>query len=166
MTAQLDPSGHRAAFATFRPHRGRAVALTFGVLSLLVFGGLAVLLPTTGYAGWSVSDSLGMFGVGALLATGLWRFASLRAQPTDQGLLVRNVLLTRRLDWAQVRGVRFSGGDAWAWLDLDDGDELAVMAIQRSDGAFGRAEASRLAALVQAKGGPAGPAGAPRRPTA
>ena len=37
-------------------------------------------------------------------------------------------------------------------LDLDDGDTLAVMAIQRADAEFGRAEAGRLAALVQALG--------------
>ena len=37
-------------------------------------------------------------------------------------------------------------------LDLDDGDTLAVMAIQKADGAFGRAEAGRLSALVQVNG--------------
>jgi hypothetical protein len=37
-------------------------------------------------------------------------------------------------------------------VELDDTDTLAVMAIQKADGAFGRAEASRLAALIQALG--------------
>ena len=62
---------------------------------------------------------------------------------------LRNVLLTRHLRWAEVSRVRFAGGDAWAWLDLEDGDEVAVMAIQRSDGDFARHEAGRLVALLQ-----------------
>jgi hypothetical protein len=37
-------------------------------------------------------------------------------------------------------------------LELDDADTLAVMAVQKADGPWGRAEASRLAALVQALG--------------
>ena len=44
-------------------------------------------------------------------------------------------------------------------LDLDDGDTLAVMAIQKADGERGRAEASRLAGLVAAHAAPEPPAG-------
>ena len=56
----------------------------------------------------------------------------------------------RELAWAQVVAVRFGGGDPWVTLDLDDGEVLAVMAIQRADGARGEAEARRLATLVAA----------------
>jgi hypothetical protein len=85
-----------------------------------------------------------------LIALMMWRFAALRAVPTPSGLEVRNVLLTRRISWDQVEAVRFAGGDPWVLLDLTDGDQLAVMAVQRADGPYGRAEASRLAALVEA----------------
>ena len=47
-------------------------------------------------------------------------------------------------------------------LDLEDGDTVAVMAIQKADGAVAGREASRLAALVQAFG-EAQRAGAPGR---
>jgi CTP:molybdopterin cytidylyltransferase MocA len=145
--------GRGDVFATFRPRRGRRVAWAFAVGSLAVFGLLALLLPATRYQGWSVGDSLLLAGFGVLVALAMWRFARMRAVPSRSGLVVRNVLLTREVAWAEVAGVRFAGGDAWAWLDLDDGDQLAVMAIQRSDGAFARTEAARLAALVQARGG-------------
>jgi hypothetical protein len=56
------------------------------------------------------------------------------------------------VDWRSITDISFSGGDPWVSLELDDGDRLAVMAIQRADGEFGRAEAGRLAALVQALG--------------
>jgi hypothetical protein len=48
--------------------------------------------------------------------------------------------------------VQFGGGEPWVSLDLDDGDTLAVMAIQKADGEVSGREASRLAALVQAFG--------------
>jgi hypothetical protein len=142
-----------AAFAPFRPHRGRRVAWAFVVLSLVGSTALALVMPATGYAGWSVGDSLLVVAFGVLVALVMWRFAVIRAVPSRQGLVVHNVAVTRDLAWGDIERVRFSGGDAWAWLELVDGDELAVMAIQRSDGPFGRREASRLVALVETAGG-------------
>ena len=46
--------------------------------------------------------------------------------------------------------MRLGDGDPWVMLDLSDGDVLAVMAIQRADGAYAVAEARRLATLVAA----------------
>ena len=139
-------------FAAFVPRRGRRVATGFAVGALVVFGVLAVALPATGYRAWSVSDSLLIAGTGVLVAFVMWRFAAIRAVPSRAGIVVRNVAVTRRLTWAEIESVRFANGDAWAWLDLVDGDQVAVMAVQRSDGAFALAEASRLSALVQALG--------------
>jgi PH (Pleckstrin Homology) domain-containing protein len=77
-------------------------------------------------------------------------FARLRATPGPDGLVVRNVVVVTKLEWAQIVAVRFGGGDPWATLDLADGDVLPVMAIQRADGERGVAEARRLATLVAA----------------
>ena len=74
------------------------------------------------------------------------------AIPTREALTVRNLFTTRTVSWQSVVDVRFSGGDPWVTLELDDTDTLAVMAVQKADGAYGRTEASRLAALVQALG--------------
>ena len=143
-------SGLADPYAVLRPRRGRAVAIGFGIGSLVLFGAVAVLITGTGIRGWAVTDSLLMFGLGVLIALMMWRFAALRAVPSPSGLEVRNVLLTRRITWDEDEAVRFSGGDPWVLLDLTDGDQLAVMAVQRADGPYGRAEASRLAALVEA----------------
>jgi hypothetical protein len=145
MSTTADP------FATFRPRRGRRVAWVVAAVSVLVFGVLALTVPGTGYAGWSVADSLLLWGFGWLIAVAMWRFARIEAVPSPRGIVVRNVLLTRDLAWSEISRVRFGSGDAWAWLDLVDGDEVAVMAIQRSDGESARRDASRLAALVQVK---------------
>jgi hypothetical protein len=107
-------------------------------------------------------------GFGAALAAFLLRYASIRAVPDDDGLTVRNLLLTRRIGWAEVVEVRFPEGAPWVTVELDDTDEVAVMAIQRADGEAARAEARRLAGLVarhraRARGNSHGP-GRPQNP--
>ena len=69
--------------------------------------------------------------------------------PDGAGLTVRNLLLTRRVEWAEIVSVRFGQGRPWVSLDLADGTTLAVMAIQAADGARAAREARRLATLVE-----------------
>jgi hypothetical protein len=142
------------AYDEFRPGRGRLVAVSVAVGSVGLFGVLAVVMPSTGLAGWTVVDSMLLLGFGLLVAGLMWRFATVRATPDTSGLTVRNLLVSRRLAWAEVEGARFSGGDPWVLLDLVDGDEIAVMAVQRADGERSRREAGRLLALIQAHNGP------------
>jgi MFS family permease len=143
----------REAFATFRPRRGRRTAIITATTSVVVFAVVALVLPGPAEAGnWRVPDRVFFLAIGVALAAGLWRFASLRAVPTRESLTVRNIVLTRTVEWRTITDISFSGGDPWVSLELADGDSLAVMAIQRADAEFGRAEAGRLAALVQALG--------------
>jgi Bacterial PH domain len=147
-------------YAVFRPRRGRRVALTMTVLTLLIFTGTALLLPGADpvVGGWGALDGLMLVSSGFAVAALLWRFASIRAVPSTGGLVIRNLITTRTLEWAQIISVQFGGGAPWVSVDLDDTDTVAVMAIQKADGAFGRAEAARLSALVQVHSRP-NPAG-------
>jgi hypothetical protein len=141
------------AFATFRPRRGRLVSLGFAVASIVVFCVIAVLLPgPSEHGNWGVGDRVFFAGLGVAIAFVLWRFASIRAVPTRESLTIRNLFTTRTVPWETVVDLRFGGGDPWVTMELDDTDTLAIMAIQKADGAYGRSEASRLAALVQALG--------------
>ncbi|WP_406831067.1 PH domain-containing protein [Pedococcus sp. KACC 23699] len=141
------------AFAVFQPRRGRVVALGFAVATLLLFAVIAVLLPGPAQGGtWRTGDKIFFAGVGVAIAFLLWRFASIRAIPTRDGISVRNLITTRVLPWRSIVDVRFGGGDPWVTVELDDTDTLAIMAIQKADAEYGRSEASRLAALVQALG--------------
>jgi hypothetical protein len=123
------------------------VALVVAWLSLVVFGVIAVVMPTQVDGRWGLGDRLMFFGLGVALALIAWRYASIVAVPSRAGIVVRNLVLTRTLTWPEVVGIQFGGGEPWVTLDLEDGDSLAVMAIQKA----GR-EASRLAALIQAFG--------------
>lgn len=138
-------------FAVFRPRRGRIVALSCAVVAVLVFGGVALQLPSDGGGTqWHALDRLTVLGIGVAMALLFWRYATIRATPSAEGLVVRNLFITRTLVWGQIVRVEFGDGAPWVSLDLDDTDQLAVMAIQRADGPTARAEASRLVALVQA----------------
>jgi hypothetical protein len=158
-------TGDASAFAVFRPRRGRAVAAGLGLVSLALFTASALFLPGPGQGGqWRAGDRLSFVSFGVAVAALLWRYATIRAVPTRQSLTVRNLLTTRTVPWARVAAVRFGGGDPWVTLELDDTEVLAVMAVQKADGAFGRAEAARLAALVAGLSGPGTGQGAGARP--
>jgi Bacterial PH domain len=140
------PSGPAAGpWAPFRPVRGRRVALGFAIAQAVVLVALAVVVPGGGWI-----DVVGFVAVAAAVGWVLLRFALIRAEPSPEGLVVRNVIRRDEVRWEQVVAVRFGDGDPWVTLDLSDGDVLAVMAIQRADGAHGLAEARRLATLVAA----------------
>lgn len=151
--------GQSDPYAVFRPRQGRRVALTMSVLSIVIFTGGALSVPSAEpqLGGWSASDRLVLILCGLAVAASLWRFASIRAVPSTRGLVIRNLVTTRTLEWAQIIRVQFGGGAPWVSLDLDDTDTVAVMAIQKADGAFGRAEAARLTALVQVHSRPRPP---------
>jgi hypothetical protein len=121
------------------------------VLSVVIFTGVALWMPWVEpqFGGWTVPDRSMLVLCGLAFAAALWRFASIRATPSPQGLVIRNLVSTRTLEWAQIIRVQFGGGAPWVSVDLDDTDTVAVMAIQKADGDFGQAEASRLMALVQ-----------------
>lgn len=132
------------AHDAFRPRAARWVSLAVGLAALV---GTAFL--TVAVWGWAGPlDASGFAAFGLLVTWFCWRQASVTARPDDDGLTVRNLLLTRRLQWAEVVSVRFGQGRPWVQLDLADGDTLAVMGIQRADGAYADAEARRLATLV------------------
>lgn len=131
----------------FRSVRGRRVATTVAVLQAVVFCGVA-FVPLWGDLELGWFDRLGFVVVAGAVGWVLSRFAAVAAEPGESGIAVRNLITRRDLEWPEVVGVRFADGDPWVTVDLSDGDTMAVMAIQRADGAFGRAEASRLSTLV------------------
>ena len=131
-------------YAPFRPRMARVVS---AVLAVVLLVGIAALV--LGLFDWlGIPSANGVVVVGLGMVWFCWQEATVRADVDERGIVVRNLVLTRRLEWAQVVSVRFGGGRPWVQLDLSDGDVLAVMGVQQSDGARAAAEASRLAALV------------------
>jgi Bacterial PH domain len=144
--APAPPPTPADAQAPFRPRRGRILPLILGSVAVVVCTIVAIGMGAAGE--WQVGDQLALVGLGLGLAAFLGRYASIKAVPDGSGLMVRNLMLTRTVAWDEVIEVRFPDGAPWVTLELDDGDELAVMAIQRADGQLGRDEAMRLARIV------------------
>ena len=133
--------------AVFRPRRGRILPLVMATVAVVVCTAVAVGMGVAG-TGWALGDQLALVGLGLAMAAFLGRYASIKAVPDATGIRVRNLMLTRRVSWDEILEVRFPEGAPWVSVELDDGDELAVMAVQRADGQFARDEALRLAGIV------------------
>lgn len=143
-------AARRDPYAVIRPHRGRVVPVVAAVLVLVTFTASAIFVPgrVEQKDDWALSDRIMLFLMGAAIAAFLWRFVMIRAQPSKQGLEVRNLFVTRRLEWGEIVRMQFGGGAPWAYLDTWDADTVPLMAIQKADGEHGRREAARLAALI------------------
>jgi len=131
-------------YAPFRPRMARTFSAVLAAVLLVAM--TAFIVSLRDYFG--VPSSIGLAVLGAGMVWFCWRQATVRADVDERGIVVRNLVITRQLEWAQVVSVRFGGGRPWVQLDLSDGDVLAVMGVQQSDGAYAASEASRLAALV------------------
>lgn len=68
---------------------------------------------------------------------------------TPETLVVRNLVRTHRLAWAQIIAVRFGRDAPWVVLDLSDGSTLPVLAIAASDGQRARRASKTLATFVE-----------------
>jgi len=137
-------AARRALYAPFRPRLARVVALVLGVTVAVLTPVLVLTVPGE----YGLPDLVGFAVVGAAIVWFCWRQASVRALVDVRGVSVRNLVLSRRLEWAEIVSVRFGQGRPWVQLDLADGDTLAVMGVQRADGAFAATEARRMATLV------------------
>ena len=133
----------------YRPARARVVVYlcAAGVLATMLF--LAVALPDEGRSGWGIYSRLGVVAVGLVIVAFLHRLGSVRVATSESGVLVVNVMNRRRLEWAEIVGVRLLSGDAWMVLDLSDGKSLSAMGIQHSEGERGQQQAQAFARAVQ-----------------
>ena len=155
MAADVAPA-QTDALAPFQPRAARVVAAVLSIVVLVSLVALFVFVRPNAATKLAPDDYLLMIVFCGVLWAILWRQATVSAVPDADGLVVRNLLTTRRLAWAEIVSVRFSADRAWAQLDLADGEDIAVMAIQNADGARATREAHRLAALVERYGSVSG----------
>ena len=120
---------------------------------VLTFVVIAVLLGNTRSEGvvFGVGDQVAMVLLGLLVAGGVLLLARPSLVADDRGLRVRNIVASHDVPWEVVREVAFRDGSPWATLELADDDQLALLAVQASDG-------DRSVAAVRGAARPAGPA--------
>ncbi|MEE6272242.1 PH domain-containing protein [Georgenia wangjunii] len=135
-------------YAPFRPRAARVVSLVLILLTLLGAAAIIVFMPGLENVAFEIGDQIGTAATALLICWFCYRQYSVAAVPDENGLTVRNLILSRRLAWAEIISVRFGDGRPWVQLDLADGGTLAVMGIQSADGARAAQQARRLATLV------------------
>ncbi len=131
-----------------RPVRARVVVYSVAAAVLLTLVALAVALPSGGPHPWDLGSRIGVVVVALAVVFFLHRLADVRVEASDAGVLVVNVIGRRRLEWAEVIGVRLLRDDPWMLLDLSDGEALAAMGVQKSEGDRARRQAGEFARMV------------------
>lgn len=131
-----------------RPRRARVVVYGCATALFVVLTGIAVLLPSGGSNPWGPGSRIAVVVLAAACVWLLHRLGSVRVETDAHGATVVNVLTRRRLEWAEIVGVRLSRDDAWLMLDVSDGSSLAAMGVQRSEGALAQEQAQQFARMV------------------
>ncbi|MGF1429338.1 PH domain-containing protein [Kitasatospora sp. LaBMicrA B282] len=115
---------------TWAPRRNRLVLLPASAAVLLVFGGMAVLLP----ASWQPNDRILLMLLGLVFSAVGLMLARPKLVADADGVTVVNFVRTRRLAWAEIVRVNLRQGDPWVTLDLTDGTSLGALGIQPGGG--------------------------------
>jgi hypothetical protein len=139
VTSSRGAAGDRAAgpdVVRARPVRLRRVAVGIAVVVVGLSAVIAVLLGHSSSEGvvFGPGDQVAMVLLGLLVAGGVLLLARPAVVADLDGVRVRNIVTTRDVPWEVVRAVSFPDGSPWVILDLADDDQIAVLAVQASDG--------------------------------
>lgn len=118
-----------------RPRRLLVVSWVGAIVLVVLFAVVAALLPQTPTGvHFRLADQIAVLMIGLIMAGLMLLVARPRVRADAAGIEVRNILVTRRMAWSEVRRVAFPDGASWARLDLPDDEYLAVLAVQAVDG--------------------------------
>lgn len=119
-----------------RPHRIRIVCWVSAIALVAIFSAVATSLrgPTgEGAATFQRGDQLAMIGLGLAGAIAILMFTRPRVEADARGVRVQNVISSYDLPWEVIRAVRFDRNASWASLELEDDDEVPMIALQAAD---------------------------------
>jgi hypothetical protein len=114
----------------YRPKRVRVVCAVAAVAIVTMFTIIGIAL--TG-AGFRTSDKWAMIGLGLIFGAGIMVIARPSVRADSESIKVQNIIGGYELPWQVVRKVRFDRGQPWVYLDLEDDDTVAVLAVQAVD---------------------------------
>jgi Bacterial PH domain len=119
-----------------RPHRIRIVCWISAIALVAVFSAVATSLHGStgqGAATFQRGDQLAMIGLGLAGAVAILMFTRPRVEADIEGVRVQNVISSYQLPWEVVRAVRFDRSASWASLELEDDEEVPMIALQAAD---------------------------------
>jgi hypothetical protein len=135
----------------YRPRRIRIACAIAAACIFVLFTIIGVALTN---ATFKPGDKYAMIGLGLVFAAGFLLIARPRVQADPEGITVRNIIGGYRLPWTAIRQVRFDRGQPWLYLELENDDAVAVLAVQAVDKDLAVAAVRRLRSLhAQARHG-------------
>ena len=146
--ASTSPLGLPALPRTWRPLGVRVAVVFFGSMLLIVCAAAWFGFDPSVRERFTVLQRVTLVGFAILFSLVGWVLGRARATADMESLVVVNGLRRRELAWEQIVAVHFPPGAPWATLDLTDGTEIAVMALQSADGRRARDAVRELRALV------------------
>jgi hypothetical protein len=134
------------------PRRLRLITWLAAAGLVLAMTVVAVLLKssTTGVVAFRTADQVAMIGLGLAMGAGVLFLGRPRVDADAERIRVRNIVAAQELPWSAVHSVRFDRNSPWATLLLTNGDEVAVLAVQASDGQRALTAVRGLRALLAA----------------
>lgn len=119
-----------------RPYLLTRVCWGLAVLVVVAFAfiGAGLRSAPDGENQFQLADQIALTLLGVVMAGGVLLLTRPRVVADDQGVRTRNVMEYRHFPWEVVAAVRFDDGASWASLDLQDDDNVALLAIQSNDG--------------------------------
>ena len=117
------------------PRRMRLVCALAAAVVTAAMVVVGLLLPdsSTGVVQFGWADQVAIIGIGVCLGLGVLTIGRSRVDADAAGVRVRNVFVRHELPWAAVRSVRFDRHSSWANLQLVNGDEVSLLAVQAAD---------------------------------
>jgi hypothetical protein len=107
-----------------------AAAVVVGVALVVA---LTLKSSSTGVVAFRTDDQIAVFGLGLVLGAAIMALGRSRVDADAEGVRVRNIFVRHELPWTAVRAVAFGRTSSWASLQLENDDEIAVLAVQASD---------------------------------
>jgi hypothetical protein len=103
------------------------------VVGLMLVVALTLQSSSTGVVAFGPVDQVAIAGLGLVMGAGILFLGRSRVDADATGIRWRNVVLQHELPWTAVRAVAFDRKSAWASLELRNGDEVALFAVQAVD---------------------------------
>lgn len=130
-----------------RPKRVRVVCAVAAVAIFALFAVIGTALTTVGEGVFRTGDQYAMIGLGVVFAAGIMLIARPRVEADLSGIRVRNIIGGYELPWDVIRKVRFDRGRPWLSLELENDDEVSVLAVQAVDKEYALRAVQQLRSL-------------------
>lgn len=121
------------------------------VVAVAIAVALSLKSSSTGVVAFSLDDQIAIFGLGLALGAAILGLARSRVDADTEGVRVRNILVRHELPWTAVRAVSFARSSSWATLQLENGDEITLLAVHAADKELAVQAVEALRALHAAK---------------